>query len=153
MCVAENSLCKLSDRYFAEFASPNHVFNKQENRPYFYAVRGNNGIVWLIPLSSKVEKYRAKIKTEEEKYGECVFCYIARVKKRESAFLIGNVIPVTDEYIKGPFTVNNVPFVIENKNDIKQIKKRLNRYLAMVKQGKMKPAVNILEIEKKLLEK
>lgn len=151
MKVAENGLCKLSDKYFEDFSNPRHVFNKQEKRPYFYAIRKENGIVWLVPLSSQVEKYQSKIQEDANKHRECIYYYIAKVKGNESAFLIGNAIPVTDKYIVGPFTVNDIPFVIKNKNDIKQIKSRLNKYLALVKRGKLSPAVDILSIEKSLL--
>lgn len=153
MRVAENGLCKISDRYFQDFSSPRHVFNKQENRPYFLAIRDVKGIVWLVPLSSQVEKYRAKIKSDEEKHGKCIFHHIARVKGSENAFLIGNSIPVTEEYILGPFTMAGIPFVIENKADIKEIRSKLRRYLALVRQGKLHPAVDILSIEQKLLNK
>ena len=148
MKVLENGLCKLSERYFE---NPNHVFNKHENRPYFLAMCSHNGIIWLIPLSSRIDKYRRKVEAEEEKYGDSLFCHIARVKGTDSAFLIGNVIPVTEEYILGPFTMGGKPFVIQDKRDIKALKSKLSRYLALVRGGKLRPAVDILGIERILL--
>ena len=151
MKVSENGLCKISDQYFVDFKRPNPVFNKQENRPYYLAIRNGNGIVWLIPLSSRIEKYRRKAEGEAERYGDSLFCHIARVKGRDSAFLIGNAIPVTEEYILGPFTVSGKPFVIQDKRDVKAIRSKLSRYLAMVRAGKLRPAVDILSIERILL--
>ena len=151
MTVAEFGLCKVSDSYFAEFSSPRHMFNKHENRPYYLAIKEQNGIIWLVPLSSQVEKYRAKLEADERIHGESIFCYIARVKDRESAFLIGNVIPVTEEYILGPFTLSGRPFVLEDRADIKAIRSKVRRYLALVRRGKLQPAVDILSIERVLL--
>ncbi len=94
MKVSENGLCKVSEQYFVDFASPRHMFNKQENRPYFLAIRGENNIIWLVPLSSKTAKYRAKIEA---------------------------------------------------------IRSKLRRYLALVRRGKLRPAVDILSIERVLL--
>lgn len=151
MEIAENGLCKISDMYFSDYSNPRHMFNKHENRPYYLAIKRPTGIYWLIPLSSQVEKYRAKIQAEEKAHGESIFCHIAQVKGKESVFLIGNVIPVTEEYITGPFTVAGIPYVLGNKEEIKAIRSKLNRYLAMVRNGKLHPAVDILEIERKLL--
>lgn len=151
MMVSTYGLCIVSDKYFEDFPSIRHMSNKHEGRPYYLAIRGENGIIWLVPLSSQVEKYRAKMKADEEKYGDSLFHYIARVKGKDSAFLIGNTIPVTDEYIKKPFTICGVPFVVQDKKDTKKIQSKLSRYLTMVRRGKMKPAVDILAIERKLI--
>lgn len=142
----------VSDQYFSDYPNIRHMSKKHEGRPYYLAVKGDNGILWLIPLSTKVEKYSAKIAADEKKYGECLFYYIAKVKGRDNAFLIGNVIPASEQYIKKPFTVLGKPFVIEDKKDIKKIRSKLSRYLTLVRRGMMKPAVDILEIERKLLE-
>lgn len=125
--------------------------NKHESRPYYLAVGEENGVVWVVPLSSRVEKYQAKIRADEEKHGDCIFYYVATVKGKQSAFLIGNVIPVTEQYIKKPFTIKGVPFVIEDKKDIRKIQSKVKRYLTMVRYGKMRPAVDILKIERILL--
>lgn len=151
MKVAENGLCKISDTYFSDFSSPRHMFNKHENRPYYLAIKQHTGIYWLVPLSSQLENYRVKIQAAEKLHGESVFYHIAKVKGKESVFLIGNAIPVTEEYIAGPFTVAGIPYVLGNKEEIKAIRSKLNRYLALVRSGKLHPAVNILEIEHKLL--
>ena len=142
----------VSDQYFADFPSVRHMSNKHENRPYYLAVRGSDGILWLVPLSSQVEKYNAKIRADEQKHGECIYYYIANVKGRESAFLIGNAIPATEKYIKKAFTVMGKPFVVRDKTDVRKIKSKLSRYLTMVRRGVMTPAVDILKIERELLE-
>ena len=151
MKVPVHGLCVIDDRYFLDYPSVRHMSNKHESRPYYLAVYAKDGIIWAVPLSSHVDKYGAKIKADERRYGECLFYTIAKVKGRESAFLIGNAIPVTEEYIKKPFTVAEVPYVVKNKQLVKELKGKLSRYLALVRQGKMKPAVDILAIEKKLL--
>lgn len=150
MSVSTYGLCIVSDQYFLDFPSVRHMSNKHEKRPYYLAIREKDGIIWLVPLSTQVEKYRAKIEADERKYRESIFHYITKVKGNENAFLIGNAIPVTEKYIKKPFTIQGTPFVIQDKADIKQIGSKLKRYLAMVRHGKMSPAVDILAIEEEL---
>lgn len=151
--VDRYGLCILSDTYFERFKYPAMMQNKYESRPYFLALRQTNGIVWLIPLSSQVDKYRRAIHAEESKRGKgkCIYQYICRIKGNDSVMLIGDAIPVTDSYILRPFTVNGKAFVVQDKIDINAIKTRFSKYLALVRQGKLKPAIDILAIEKELL--
>lgn len=143
-------LYKVKDQYFTDFPSNRHMLNKHESRPYYLSVKENNGIIWLIPISSKVEKYREKISADEKKYGECLRYHIFRFMKESRAALIGNMIPVTEEYIKGEFTISNRHYIVRDEESIKAIKKRSARYLSLVRAGKLRPYVDILEIERKL---
>lgn len=152
--VKECGLCILSDSYFERFPYSELMRNKYESRPYFLAVRNSKGIVWLIPLSSQVEKYRKAIEKTEAKRGSgnCIYQYICRVKGKDSAFLIGDAIPVTDKYILRPFRVGGIDYIVEDKADIKAIKSKFGKFLALVRQGKLKPMVDILQIERELLQ-
>lgn len=149
--VGTYGLCVIKDKFFEDFPHNNHMQNKNESRPYFLAIKGCDEIFWLVPISSRVDKYKAKIEKDTEKFGECLFCHIGRIMGRESAFLIGNMIPVTEEYIKKPFTVCGAPYVVQDKELIKQIRTRASRYLALVRAKKLSPYVDILEIERILL--
>lgn len=151
MELTQYGFYKLKDDYFTDFPSKRHMQNKAENRPYYLSVKNENGIVWLIPISSKVEKYRAKIFADEGKYGECLLYHIIKFMGEERAVLIGNMIPVIPKYIKGEFTISGYHYIVHDTAAIKAIKKRSSRYLSLVRSGKMRPYVDILSIERKLL--
>lgn len=155
MKLVQFGFYKLKDKYFEDYPStPNrYADNKDENRPYYLAYVDRNGIIWLLPISSKVEKYKAKIAKDEEKYGECLTSYIIEYMGEERAVLIGNMIPVTEEYIKGKFTIQKQHYVVQNEKSIKAIRKRCSRYLTLVRARKLRPCVDILATEKKLLDK
>lgn len=150
--VNECGIFIIDDRYFLDFPSDRHMDNKNGSRPYYFAVQGKDDIFWMVPISHQVEKYKRKIKANEDRYGESIFCFIANLKGEERAFLTGNVIPVTKDYIR-PFTVKGIPLVIKNQKDTQKIRSKVSKYLALTRQGKMRPAVDILSIEKKLKEK
>lgn len=151
MELTQYGLYKIKDAFFKDFPSNRHMHNKSENRPYYLAVQGKNGITWMVPISSKVEKYRAKIVADEKKYGECLTCHIIKYMNEERAVLIGNMIPVTENYIKGEFTIQNRHYVVRDAAAIKEIKKRCARYLSLVRNGKLCPYVDILAIERSLV--
>ena len=152
MELVQYGFYKIKDQYFSDFPSDRHMYNKSENRPYYLAIKEADGIVWLLPISSKVEKYRSKISKDESIFGECITAHIIKFMSEERAVLIGNMIPVTEKYIKGEFTISENHYVVQDQNAIKAIKKRASRYLSLVKAGKLHPAVDILKIEKELKE-
>ena len=152
MELVQYGFYKVEDQYFSDFPNKRHMYNKSENRPYYLAVQESDGIVWLIPISSKVDKYKAKISKDESTFGECITAHIIKFMNEERAVLIGNMIPITEDYIKGEFTITEHHYIVKDRNAIKAIKKRASRYLSLVKAGKMRPAVDILKIEKQLRE-
>lgn len=57
----------IKDKYFVDFPNDKHMQNKGENRPHYYAIKDGDGLYWMIPISSKVDKFRAKIEDVERK--------------------------------------------------------------------------------------
>lgn len=155
MTLVPYGLYKVKDQYFSDFPSPDdrYMHNKAENRPYYLSVQEVNGITWLLPLSTQVDKYRSRIESDEARYGECIRYHLLDFMGGERAVLIGNMIPVIPEYIKGEYTIARQHYVVKNGKTIKAIQKRVKKYLALVRRGKLKPYVDILGTEAKLLEK
>ena len=155
MKLVQYGFYKIKDTYFTDFPNRGNRYmdNKHENRPYYLAITDKSGIIWLIPISSKVDKYKAKIAADEAKYGECLTCHIIRFMKEERAVLIGNMIPVIPEYIKGEFTILDKHYVVQDDAAIKAIKKRCSRYLSLVRAKKIHPVVDIMRTERILLKK
>ena len=57
----------IKDSFFEEMADPNLKMNKDGNRPHYYCFRdGNTGVYWMIPLSSKINKYKALMEQREK---------------------------------------------------------------------------------------
>ena len=75
--------------------------------------------------------------------------------KKESVFLIQNIFPITEDYIKDIYTIGNVHLVINNEKDIKDIEKKSKKILALIKQGKkiLDKQANVLDIYNKLCRK
>lgn len=142
----------ISDQYFADYPNNRYMQNKDENRPHYYAIEDGD-LFWMVPLSSKVDKYRRKISDIEAKSGtgNCFMFVIAKVSGRERAFLIADMFPVTEEYISRPYMVGGVPLVIQNQAVQAEIRKKANRFLSMVKRGLVKSPVNALSTKAQIL--
>lgn len=151
MDVKENGLYILSDSYFEKFNTGRMMDNKKENRPHFFSLQ-IGGILWMIPISSKVEKYRAVIEKSEAAGKKTLFYHIGIISGHESAFLIGDMIPVTRKYIVRPYMVSGKPYVIENKALLRQLNSKAKRYLTLVEQKRIHPHVDILTIRHTLMQ-
>ena len=100
----------LDDQYFVDFPFPELMQNKEtingveHKRPCFLAFSDRNtGLIWLIPISSKIEKYRGIYDKKVLKYGRCDTIVFGNVLGQERAFLIQNMLPSTQSYITSTY--------------------------------------------------
>jgi len=152
----------LKEKYFEDFADPYLERNKEyENgvlsgRPFFYSIyNSSTKIHWMIPISSKVSKYR---KIEEKiisKIGRCDTIVFGNVQGNERAFLIQNMCPTIDEYIDSEYTnsFSGTPNRVR-KDFEREIVSKSNSVLARVRKGRRNLIFpDVLSIEKILIEK
>lgn len=153
--LVEHGLYKIKDQYFVDFKRAHWFDNKNENRPYYYLFMDKDGVAWVIPLSSQVDNYRRKIKKEEEKRGagNCIYYHIGVVASIERVFLIGDMFPIDDSYIRAPFTIGCQHYVSKNKKLNAEIYSKSMRYLQLVEKGVMKSRNDVLGIKRVLLNK
>lgn len=118
--------CFLRDQYYKDFPDDKLMKNKEvidgisHNRPCFFAFpdRENPEILWLVPISTKYEKYKAIYDKKAERYGYCNTIRFGEVLGRQSAFLIQNICPVTEEYINNIYVDrNNNPVSVDERTE------------------------------------
>ena len=80
----------------------------QENIEHYTKKMGfkDKEILWFIPLSTKIDKYRTIIAKKEKKYSSCKTILIKRIAGREQAILIQNAFPTLEKYIQSRHTVD-----------------------------------------------
>ena len=128
----------ISDSFYKDFPDPALMKNKEDGhgRPCFLAIQDDEGLFWMIPISSKVEKFK-RIYAYKTKDGKrCDTIYFAKVLGNERAFLIQNMFPITDKYIVGEYKQNSTgnPVMI-SEIDAKKILEKFKTVLALVKHG------------------
>jgi len=93
------------------------------------------GVFWMVPLSSKIEKYMKIYKSKLEKRGVCdtiVFGYVLGCKK---AFLIQNIFPVTVEFVKYPYLGVSGNPILCGQADLQRVLTRANKILSLESHG------------------
>ena len=134
----------IKDTFFDVIEDKELMQNKENGskRPCYFCFRSkeNNEIIWFIPVSTKVDKYKKiyfKKLEMQKKRGKklsedtIVFGYVSNTY---STFLIQNMFPVTEKYIESQYIKNNVAIRLSNKLQ-KEIIYKANKVLGLYKHG------------------
>ena len=147
----------LSPQYFADFPIPtmmsNHPSsnNGSHNRPCFYAFTNDDVIYWLIPISSKVNKFKTIYQNKVQKYGKCDTIEFGYVLGYEKSFLIQNMCPVTQKYILNEYLDGGNNSVSLDNIASRRIITKAKKVLTLQRQGYNLIYGDVLAIEAKLL--
>lgn len=146
----------IKEEFFNQMNDPFLKGNKKGNRPHYYCFKESNaGIYWIIPMSSKLEKYKKIIETKELKGNPCDTFHIAKLdNNKESVFLIQDMFPITSQYIEREYTIAGNHLKITSEHLAKKIDKKARKVLSLIKKGiKFTPTQpNAMEIYIKLIE-
>ena len=126
----------VKDKFFEDMNEPYLKGNKEQNRPHYYCLQDNNGLYWLIPLSSRIEKYKAIIEKRKAAGKPCDTLMIIKLDDdRESAFLLQDMFPVTKEYIEREYTIASNPMRLTSEHTVKEIDKKAKKVIGLLKRG------------------
>lgn len=146
----------LDNQYFIDFPDKQLMSNKEEtngkphNRPCFFAFMDKaTGLYWMIPLSTQVKKYKAIYWHKINKYGSCDTIVFGVVLGYERVFLIQNMCPISEKYIKNEYidSTSSLPVRVDGALEAKLIDKA-KRILAMQRRGQKLIFPDVFKIEK-----
>ena len=107
MRIQTGYLYHIKDEFFESINDKGIMINHENghSRPTYLAIKDKN-ILWFIPLSTKVEKYKKLIDKKKKKYGNCRTIMIKKILGKEAVILIQNAFPTIEKYIKKKHTIN-----------------------------------------------
>jgi len=136
MEITKNAVYIIKDSFFNDFPDPYLKGNKDGNRPHYYCYKDDkSGLFWVIPMSLQVEKVRKIMEKKAAAKQPCDSLHILKIANKESAFIISDIFPITEEYIDRDYTINNIPLALKNDNDIRIIDKKAKKVLALLRKG------------------
>lgn len=140
MEIKEGYVYHIKSDYF-QFVNDEKLMKNHEGnstRPNYFCIKmEDNEIMWFIPMSSKIEKYKAIVEDKIKKYKKCDTIVIGNYRGRDHAFLIQNMFPITSKYIDHIDTVNGkalqVPSetrrqILDKVNKIFKLKSKRNKF-------------------------
>lgn len=153
MQIQEGFSYHIKNKFFIKFNIKKFMKNKEKGnyRPYYYAIeyKNNPKLLWMIPISSKFEKYLSLLKIKKEKYGRCDTIVLGYFSGRKCAFLIQNAFLTQKEYLEHIHTVNGKPVLVHKKFQ-NEINFKLNKLIILKEKGINLFYVDIDEILSKI---
>ena len=127
----------IKDKFFEDMSEPYLKGNKAGNRPHYYCFEDTNtGIYWMIPLSSRIDKYKRIIEKKEKAGKPCDILHIVRLDdSRESAFLMQDMFPITEQYIEREYTIAGNHLMLTSEHTIRVIEQKARKVVGMLKNG------------------
>lgn len=145
----------IKDVFFQDMADPYLKGNKQGNRPHYYCFQDNvDGIYWMIPLSSKVDKFRQIIERRKKQGKPCDTIYIIKLDDgRESAFLIQDMFPINESYVAREYTIAGNHLMLTSEHEVRILEKKARKVMKLIRHGvKFMPTQpDVMSIYRKLI--
>ena len=113
MKVETGRLYHIKDEFFDIVNDPMLMSNHErgKKRPTYFTIKDND-ILWFIPLSSRIDKYKKIVDQKIEKQGSCHSILIRKVMNKDQAILLQNAFPTLEKYIDHVHTINGRPATI-----------------------------------------
>jgi len=144
----------IKDSYF-DVANDDMLMQNREGgayRPTYFCVKDEKtGLLWVIPMSSRIDKYSVIIEKDTARYGNCLKILVARYGNGQSAFLFQNMFPILPKYIDHVHTVAGIPMAV-NPVVQKEIVKRFKEIRRLYARGVKMVFPDITRLEKLMLD-
>ncbi|MGN1302007.1 MAG: type III toxin-antitoxin system CptIN family toxin [Clostridia bacterium] len=145
----------IKDDFFEKINDKTMLLNKDDGnkRPCYYCFRdcNNDDLIWFVPISSKVEKYKRIYEYKIEKFKRVDTIVFGKINGKERVFLIQNMFPIIEKYIQEKYIQNNKDVEITHSLR-KEIEEKANYVLKLAERGKKVVFTDIVKIKKMLLE-
>lgn len=147
----------IKDSFFDDMNEPYLKGNKKGNRPHYYCFEdAASGLYWMIPLSSRIDKYKKIVENKKKAGKPCDIIHIVKLDDdRESAFLIQDMFPITEAYVEREYTIAGNHLMLTSEHTVREIEQKARKVMGMLKRGvKFTPTQpDVIKIIKKLTEK
>lgn len=135
MEIKEGYLYHISLDFFELVDDPNLSVNHAgvHSRPTYFLVKDKE-LLWFIPLSTKIDKYKKIVENKKQKYGRCNTVLIRKIANKENAILIQNAFPTLPKFLSHPHTVNGKPYRVPTGIQ-REIKYNFDELMKLKKRG------------------
>lgn len=127
----------INEQFFTDMADQYLKGNKQGNRPHYYCFQDDtSGIYWMIPLSSKVDKFRRIMEQRKSNGKPCDTLHIIKLDDgRENVFLIQDMFPISEPYIEREYTIAGNHLRLTSEREISVLEKKARKVLKLIRHG------------------
>lgn len=146
----------INDEFFDYIREKYLKANKETTkRPHYYVFTDTTtSLLWVIPCSTQVSKYKDIINKKIEKHKKHDHIKIIKVNGIEQAFLFQDMFPIIEKYISNPYIKQNSFMEIRDAKKLADIEKNARNIIKLMRRGiKFTPTQpDIMRIEEILIQ-
>lgn len=154
MLYLEGYVYHIKDEYFKKVNDDKLMQNKENGqyRPTYFCLKDTStSLLWVVPMSTKYEKYKQIAEKQKAKYGKSLGIVLGEYDGRKSVFLIQNMFPITENYLDHIHTRNGNPVPVK-KSLQEIIKSRVKQTKILLSKGKKVVFSDVERLEKIMIE-
>ena len=152
MQVQTGYIYHIKDEFFDKINDKGLMINHENgrSRPTYFTIKDKD-ILWFIPLSSTISKYKPIIDKKIKKYRSCKSIMIREIANKPSVILLQNAFPTLEKYIDHVHTVDGIPLKVPTdlQHEIKSLFKNM---LGLKKRGANLFFTDIDNLKQKMLD-
>lgn len=156
MEILAGGLYFVADAFFARVNDPYLKINYDSTkRPHYFAFRDDKTqLYWLVPCSSKVEKFERLIEKKRARNKPTDAIQIVKIFDKKTVLLFQDMFPATLYYIEGPYIKGGQLVRVADPKCIQKLEKTARKIIGMLHRGvRFTPTQpDILRIERLMLE-
>ena len=156
MEIISGGIYFVSNEFFKKVDDPflkiNYEFTK---RPHYFAFKElKTSFYWLIPCSSKIEKFENIIKQKQLNHKQTDGIKIVTILNKKSVLLFQDMFPANEHYIEQEYIKGGQRVAIHDKKVIQELENNAVKIIKLLRRGiKFTPtAPNIKHIEKLMID-
>ena len=140
----------IKDEFFEKVQDDKLMKNKEGGtyRPTYYCVKDEKtSLLWVVPMSTRYEKYEAIYNKKVQKYGKCITIVLGEFDGKKSVFLLQNMFPITEYYLDHLHTKKGNPVPVHT--DIQKIiKSNMQAIMRLISRNKFIVFPDVKRIER-----
>lgn len=156
MEILTGSLYFVSNDFFEKIQDPYLKINyKSTKRPHYFALYDSRtSLYWLVPCSSKVDKFEQLIQKKKEQKKPTDTIKIVKIFDKKTVLLFQDMFPVVMRYIDGQYIKGGQPVRIADPKLIQELEKTARKVINLLHRGiRFTPTQpDAIRIEKIMLE-
>lgn len=134
MEISTGNLYFVSNDFFTKVQDPYLKINYESTkRPHYFALYDSQtNLYWLVPCSSKVEKFERLIQKKKEQHKPTDTIKIIKIFDRKTVLLFQDMFPIAAKYIDGQYIKGGQPVRIADPKLIQELEKTAHKIIGLL---------------------
>ena len=137
MLLKTGSVYFVSDSFFEKVNDPFLKINYETTqRPHYFAFQDTvTSLYWLVPCSTKIDKFENIIRKKLEQHKPTDTIKIVKIQNQKTALLFQDMFPATVNYITEPYIRGGQPYYIADPKLVSELEKNAKKIITLLRRG------------------